>query len=179
MKRNVLIVLAIAIFLNIGKISAQRASKVLAEKLVSNVIDDSLSFSSEFFEMGKELIPELISFIDLNQIGFMGYHNASSSYIGPYSFNFTGMRAAYLIEYILSDEYVANYHKLRRHKFIYRLGIIFQKGQEEALHLNDMKAIKKKYATWWEKNKFKSLDELKEDWRENKRALNNTAYEWK
>jgi hypothetical protein len=143
--------------------------------LVQKERHDSDTLYKKFRQYGVHAIPHLIDVIDKNEKGFVGFGDPMSSYIYPYHFNYVGIRAAYLIEYILADT-----NSVR----IYYYGIIEKKGMgrfgRDSLSLNDMKAIKTAYTQWWEKRKQQPLKELNKEWKSNDSlTLSNSHYVWR
>jgi hypothetical protein len=139
------------------------------------VIDTTNTIEKRFKRIGKSAIPYLIDAIDRNERGWVGFKEERSSSLVLNFGNFSGITAAYMIEYLLSDS--SGYQ-------IYPNGVIcrvnHQTGHlyQEKLTLDDVKAVKKIYRSWWEANKNKSMEELKSDWRRGKRALYGTDYAW-
>jgi uncharacterized protein VirK/YbjX len=84
-----------------------------------------------------------------------------------------GIRAAYMIEYILAN---TNNQKIFNYGVIVK--IVNNKPVMQPLTYEDMKALKVLYQNWWEDNGSKSITELADDWKNNKRALTNSCYKW-
>jgi hypothetical protein len=137
------------------------------------VIDMSNSIEKKFKRIGKASIPYLIDGIDRDQKGFVGFVDMRSSNLGLNVGNYTGIKAAYMIEYLLSDS--IGYH-------IFPLGVIVPRANGEVVYtpltLRDVKTVKKSYQTWWEMNKGKSMRELQRDWSEGNRPLKSANYQW-
>ncbi|MDR1984725.1 MAG: hypothetical protein LBQ28_07880 [Prevotellaceae bacterium] len=130
--------------------------------------NDSITNGSKFLEIWKETIPYLIDAISTNKKGFLGFHDMLSSNI---NIGYTGQRSAYMIEYIISNS----------RNNIFNEGVIVKYIDKKMLHLSyeDMKEIKILYKKWWNKNKHKTIEELSEDWHNNKRPLTGSVYKWK
>ncbi len=146
---------------------------------------DNINVFSELHKKGKEAFPVLISSIDINKKIFVGFKNPRSSTIYPIYFNFAGIKSAYIIEFILSNKKNINVDAdiLEKSPYnIYTYSVIVKKNNDkpimEALTLKDMKIIKELYLNWWSANKSKSLDQLREDWKNNRRPLENSNYDW-
>lgn len=139
------------------------------------VIDTANTIEKRFKRIGKSTIPYLIDAIDRNERGWVGFKEENSSSMVLQFGNFTGITAAYMIEYMLSDS--SDYQ-------IYPYGVICRINHQtgyfdfQKLTLDDVKAVKKVYQAWWEANKNKSMEELQSEWRQNKRALNGSDYGW-
>jgi hypothetical protein len=167
-----------------------------------NACDCSLSGKSPFFltceealSLNKQIIPCLIDSIDMQRTLFIGFLNPISSYVGNYHFNQGGIRAAYLVDYILSKDSVetvnktwneeedwAHWAELTKPYRIYNIGIIFKQGENgqpvlEPLTHKDMVEIKKMYFNWWKHNKDKPIETLREEFRKGNRIL-QLPYVW-
>lgn len=144
---------------------------------------------------GKEIIPYLISHINIDKIGIAGFVN-------PYESNLQdmvigsplGINYAYMIELIMSKDslndkpvFVEGYSGWEERMEPYRLYgqcvIVKRKDIENPsssiLSSDDMKAIKDIYSNWWENNKNDSLESLRKKWIEIGGPLNNTPYTWR
>jgi hypothetical protein len=136
------------------------------------VVDTSNSIEKKFKRIGKAAIPYLIDGIDRDQKGFVGFVDVRSSNMGLNG-NYTGIKAAYMIEYLLSDS--IGYQ-------LFPLGVIVPRAHGKVVYalvsLSDMKAVKEIYQAWWEANKGKSMQELQREWRAGKRVLNGEHYQW-
>ncbi|MGV3765222.1 MAG: hypothetical protein ACO1NW_03800 [Chitinophagaceae bacterium] len=137
-------------------------------------IDTTPDFYASFSKFGKEIIPYLIDVIDKNETGFLGFQDLSSSKIHFVHNNYVGIRAAYVIEHILS-----NSKKERIFNYCVIVRIVNGEPEMKSLNLEDMKSLKKIYYDWWTKNRHKSLQNLLKDWNSNKRPLDNSIYAWK
>ena len=124
-------------------------------------------------KIGKAAIPYLIDVIDRPQMGFIGFVDPTESTIHPARLNnYTGIRAAHLIEYILSDT---------SHPRIYHYSVIVQAKSGdwlESLNIDDMKAIKRIYLNWWNNNQTKSLSQLTRE-RKKGSIIDGSNYEWR
>lgn len=137
--------------------------------------DTTNSLEMRFKRLGKSAIPYLIDAIDRNERGWVGFNSPLSSNLGHNVDAYTGIRAAYMIEYLLSDS---------SDDQIYRLGVIARLNRQtgnysEPLTYDDVKAVKKIYQSWWKANKDKSMQELQREWRGGKRIVNGiSGYAW-
>ena len=67
---------------------------------------------------------------------------------------------------------------------IFKEGILFKKDDsgeiiEDRLTLEDMVIVKGIYQEWWEKNKDKSLSDMRKEWKETNGILSNSNYIWR
>lgn len=139
------------------------------------------NFDSAFLRQGKDAIPFLIEAIDTKEKGFVGYQdiNSSTIYLGLSTNNYVGIRAAYMIEYIIAN----SCETLQKNgsEQLYKKGTIVKVENEqpvmEPLTYQDMVKLKKIYSEWWKKNRGKTLNELKEEWRIVK-PLGDKKYTW-
>ena len=93
-----------------------------------------------------------------------------------------GIFAAYLIELILAKENFGSEIENENPYKIYKYAVIIKTDNNEKimqpLVFDDMKKVKMIYIDWWDKNKNKSMDELRSDWKDNNRVLNNSEFVW-
>ena len=144
----------------------------------------------------NEIIPCLIKQIDIEEEGKVAFINPSSSHLYSYMFsNKLGINYAYYIDYILSMDSVETVNKIwnENEDFyhweeitkpyrIYNAGVIVkQDGNNnpilEPLSHADMVNIKKMYTDWWEKNKEKSIETLREEFKNGNKIL-QLPYVW-
>ena len=157
--------------------SSSKSQSSLQEKVLLQVKEeryDDENLYNQFKLFGKEAIPLLIDAIDKDKLGFVGFKDANSSSLYMFHQNYVGIRAAYMIEYLLSGTSTIR---------IYEFGVIVKKEKSgqlkmEALTYNEVRDIKRIYEDWWEKNKNESMDELNKVWKQNKSPLNNSSYSW-
>jgi hypothetical protein len=176
------ILMAGFIFLLFGKNQAQLSIDSLTKLLVMPKKGHDILFQNKIVSYGKKAVPYLINVIDTDSTGSVGYHDPSSSELYLFNINYIGLRAAYLIEIILSGKKIATLFPYDVGE-IYQYGVIVkvQKGNPimKSLEIEDMIEIKKIYKKWWETNKLNSLKKLRENWRNKKRVLKGTSYTWK
>jgi len=152
-------------------------------------VSDTTNIYLETFKIGKPAIPLLIEYIDGDNKRIVGFPNPYSSTIGAFDIpNYEGIIAAYAIELILAKDSLSgnkityegttqiNPFKIYSYCVIARVenGVETQKE----LTLDDMKIIKNTYRTWWNKNKDKSIEELRNEWKQGKFILSNSGYKW-
>ena len=128
---------------------------------------------TKFRKLGRQAIPQLIQVIDTDEKGVAGFKDITSALMLSGHINsYVGMRAAYLIDFIVSNSKTAR---------IYHEGIIVagSKKSLSLLYLDDMKTIKAKYQQWWVDNKIKSDAELERQWNLNNGALSDGKYFWR
>ena len=151
--------------------------------------------SKEILFLNKQVIPSFIDSIDTPRKSLIGFKNPMSSYIGNYHFNQSGIRYAYNIDYILSkdsietvsktwndDEDFLHWAELTKPYRIYNIGVIVKQDENnnpilEPLTHKDMIEIKKMYIDWWKKNKNKSIETLREEFRQGNKIL-KLPYVW-
>lgn len=157
--------------------SASCSAQGIDERLIQRVLnkDSGLTAScyAKFRKLGRKAIPRLIKMIDTDDSGVAGFRDKTSSLMLPgHIKSYVGVRAAYLIEFIVSNS------KTER---IYHDGIIVA-GSKKSLSLlsfEDMKRIKAKYQEWWANNKDKLDAELEHQWRLHNGALSDGEYFWR
>ena len=147
--------------------------------------------------LNKQIIPYLIDSIDIERTSFfIGFRNPTSSFIGSYHMNNQkGILDAYCIDFILSkdsietvekilsdDDYLTRWQKQIEPYRIYGLGVIVKQDENdkpilEPLTHEDMVIIKKMYLDWWEKNKEKPIETLREEFKNGNKIL-QLPYIW-
>ncbi|MDR2854031.1 MAG: hypothetical protein LBV31_01855 [Prevotellaceae bacterium] len=161
----------------------------LLEKSLSSITYE------EVLPLNKQIIPCLIDSIDTSTTSLIGFKDPVSSFIGNYHFNLYGIKYAYLVDYILSIDSIETVNKTwnESENFlhwaeetkpyrIYNIGIIVKQDENdkpilEPLTYDDMVKIKKMYFDWWEQNKDKPIDILKEEFRKGNKIL-QLPYVW-
>lgn len=149
----------------------------------------------EALSLNKQIIPCLIDSIDISGTSFIGFFNPMSSYIDNYRFNQKGIKNAYLVDYILSKDSVEIVNKTWNKEGdvmhwaeqtkpyrIYNIGVIVKQSDHHKLILepltpSDMVKIKKMYLNWWENNKDKPIEILREKFRKGTKIL-QLPYVW-
>lgn len=133
---------------------------------------------------GKEAIPVLIESLDdtapFEQIELL---DPISSFIPPESRKptYMGVLYAYAIELILGKKTLRGNQRdsgflIDNGDCVYKLGLLKREG--ESLTPKDLSILKEIYRQWWEAHKQLSLDELRQQWIENKRPLTGSRYKW-
>lgn len=148
----------------------------------------------EIHSYGKEVIPYLISHIDIERHGVAGFFN-------PYESNLQGMvidspmgiNYAYMIELIMAkdsikDNYVfgdgySSWEKTMEPYNMYGQCVIIRKKDINCPTVSkttyeDMKIIKAIYSNWWETNKTQNLDSLRKEWSKIGSPLLNSSFMW-
>ncbi len=140
----------------------------------------------ELHALGKKAIPPLIDAINDDSMTFICLNNPISSTISQGSLsNYSGILAAYMIELILARD------KLHLggsgnsvwvfgsdpQNYIYDNGFIARNDGGDLMH-RDIKDISEIYRTWWEQNKSRSIEGLRDDWQNNVRPLSGSDYHW-
>ena len=156
-----------------------------------------LSFEcyDKILSMNNQIISCLIDSIDIQKTLFVGFKNSMSSYIGKYHINRGGIIYAYLIDYILSKDSIEtvikywsdnedflHWEEKTKPYRIYNFGVIVKQDENgkpilEPLTHEDMVKIKKMYLDWWEQNKDKSIEILREEFRKGNKIL-QLPYVW-
>ena len=149
----------------------------------------------EIHSYGKDIIPDLISHIDINESGMVGFVNPYESnlqnvFTGPLGINY-----AYMIELIMAkdsimtDSVFANSccyscweESIKPYK-IYDQCVIARKDDLNnppisKITIDDMKTIKNIYRDWWESHKNENIDSLREEWQENGSPLQLSSFIW-
>lgn len=176
------------------------------ELLVGNMIEwGNVSVYSEtkvehiklVHSKGKSIIPILIKYIDIEVETYNGLMVIDSLFQYPYFrlSEYYGVFFAYLIDLILAKEeiFIPNVRPLYylTDTYKYETGLLYdyckiapsdvlQKNKRKYIDLkySDIKKIKEFYSKWWKKNKNKSLEKLREDYKNGVRPLANSGYEW-
>lgn len=166
LKYSIFSILAVAIC---GSCKSQTVIAEKAKLIVKEEAQEDAKLYKEFKAYGKKAIPYLIDVIDTEKKGFMGYNDPESSAAYAHH-NCVGIRAAYMIEYILSGSSKDQ---------IYENGLIVKKSNIYLdLTFADMKEVKKIYEKWWQKNKNKPLTSLTKSWKAGNSILKNSDYRW-
>ncbi|HTE00399.1 MAG TPA: hypothetical protein VK668_13995 [Mucilaginibacter sp.] len=126
----------------------------------------------QFLNYGKNVIPYLIDNVDNKRKEYGGNFNPLNSNLYQIA-NFDGVHAAYVVELILSNSANA-----KARYVLFNRDIIVKDAGYLPLEYNDMIEIKRLYNNWWILNKEKPIDKLREDWRNKKRPLSGSHYNW-
>ena len=148
----------------------------------------------EILALNKQIISCLIDSIDIDRTSLIGFINPMKSNLS-YHFNQIGIKYVYNIDYILSKDSIETVNKtwndnedflhweeLTKPYRIYNIGIIVKQDVNnkpilEPLTHEDMVNIRKMYFDWWEKNKEKSIETLREEYRKENKIL-QLPYVW-
>lgn len=138
--------------------------------------------------MGKDAIPCLIDFIDLDKKSVVGFQDPKFSTIYPFIINnYIGIKAGYLIEFILAKDSVENvsidvWENETNPYLLFDYCVIVKTDNNkpilEPLDYKDTKVLKDIYLKWWKTNKDKPIELLRKEWKENKHILDNSTYKW-
>lgn len=153
--------------------TSQNKHERLVQKLMHQHEFQEIDFEIEFKKLGKEAIPYLIEAINHKKMGFVGFGDPMSSKIQSFHYNYVGIRAAYMIEYILSGA---------KEPRLYHYAVIVKSSDPEfrmeTLNEADLEKVKAIYEQWWALNRDKTLNELIVGWKANSRPLINQDYKW-
>lgn len=165
--------LFILLLFTFGSCSSQRKQEKIVKDFMNDGGSQDVDFYSDFKKLGKDIIPYLIEAIDSPKMGFVGFADPKSSKLQTFHYNYSGIRAAYMIEYLLSGS---------KEIKIYNYCVIIRYSEshdvKNPLDEIDIKKVKAIYKQWWDINCNKTLQELNEDWSRNFRPLTNQDYRW-
>ena len=135
---------------------------------------------------GKDAIPFLIEKIDTDKKSWTLVKHPNNSFVFKEALtNYVGVLYAYVVELILGKdrllpnktEQVIRILGDNNDNYIYWNGIIDCKGRR-TFNMEDMKEIKQTYESWWHKNKTRSIEELRTDWKNDIKPLTGSDYWW-
>jgi len=92
--------------------------------------------------------------------------------------NYDGVFDAYIIELILSTAKLSEEDIRQNRHNLFTRNIIIKNVDPTPLEYADILSIKMIYNNWWERNKGKSIEALRQDWKNNKRPLSGSKYSW-
>jgi hypothetical protein len=123
--------------------------------------------AEELFEMGKRAIPSLINSIGSTETIAVAYWNPISSEAPPEGAKIRQLATeiyAYMIEIILSkeDKMLTEYND----------------DGTCTVSIDDLVKVRRVYSDWWDRNKDKSIEQLRDDWKNGVRPLTGTDYKW-
>jgi hypothetical protein len=137
----------------------------------------------ELHKNGKKSIPLLIKEISDNTKVMNQIQNPKYSFYGE-THVFFGVFSAYVIELILGREklntensYKSLFLLEKSTNYIYTRGLIIDE-ENRIINEEDLIKIRKIYEAWWEQNRSKSIEQLRDDWRNNIRPLSGSKYHW-
>lgn len=164
---------------------AQKSDFEISDNHFNQDLSDSCNIFNKVANKGLMAIPMLIQFIDLKQKSRVGFYNPSSSFFYEFSQNnYKGIKAAYLIEYLLAIDSLGSgdIDKQINTSKIYGYGVIVRKNDSDPikkpLTYYDMKEIKKIYEDWWSRNKNNTLQQLRDVWKQKGSILTDSNYKW-
>jgi len=182
MKRTVIIILA---YLSLVSCIAQKSDFKISDNHFNQDFSDSCNIFNKVFNEGLMVMPILIEFIDLKQKSRVGFHDPSSSSFYEFSQNnYKGIKAAYLIEYLLAIDSIESgkIDKQINTFNIYGYGVIVRQNNGDAikkpLTYDDIKKVKQIYEDWWSRNKNKTLHQLRDEWQQKGSVLTGSNYKW-
>jgi hypothetical protein len=183
-----LITIFFAYLFLITGLCGQSNKSVVIERYLNKNTKDSSSFYLKIQNNWKTYLPQIIEYIDTNKKGEVGFHSDYSSLIEEYTHNnYKGIDAAYLIEFLLAKDVLSvsktSISTADRSPFnIYGLGVIVKKRvgciEKKPLEFEDMVIIKRLYTEWWNINKGKTLEQLRDEVKKNGGALFKSEYMW-
>ena len=148
----------------------------------------------EIHSYGKEIIPYLISHIDIDKYGIAGFVNPYDSNLGNMVIGSPlGVNYAYMVELIMTKDSIMDNvafadgndvwdRKMKPYRIYGQCVIVRKKDkgnpQKSKMTVDDMKTIKAIYNNWWKSNKDENLDALRKKWREEGSPLQNSPYMW-
>jgi hypothetical protein len=166
---------------------APNGEMIQLSNLKSNSIKTRKSVIFELHKLGKKAIPLLIQEIPDDTEILLLLNNPLSSTIDEGSLkNYSGVLAGYVVELILGKELLENENFFGNdfilgtniENYIYYCGKIVNE-KEEDIQKSDLIEVQKIYRKWWEENKHKSIEELRAEWKIDKKPLTNSKYHWK
>jgi hypothetical protein len=131
----------------------------------------------EFLKYGKSAIPYLIRDIYKNKTNYGCIFRPLNSNL-KILVNYDGVFDAYVIEVILSTTKLSEAAIRQNKNNLFTRNIIIKTGDPTPLEYTDLLNIKKIYNTWWERSKGKSIEALRQEWKNNKRPLSGSKYSW-
>ena len=142
------------------------------------------------FNAGKDSIPFLINEIGRCDIVFNRLPNSMGSILTEDHLKIClGAYAAYVIEMILAIDQIDDKTFLlekdllfsiseQKHYLYWNGFVVNDEDKCVSRNAEEMKNVASFYLLWWEKNKDRSLDQLKKDWKDGVRPLSGTGYRW-
>jgi hypothetical protein len=187
---------AILIFLLVFQASPANKRLTAVETLLTAAENGGLCEQRKAFarvhQLGKTAMPSLIDGIGSDRKAYLFALKdpySSAIYPGEMERHSVGVWALFAIDAILSREaepkhfgsedpekcdfLFATYDRQK-----YRASIAPTKGKGEAVSHSDMLEIQRIYRMWWEKNKTKSTEQLRADWKNGDRPLKGSDYRW-
>ena len=150
--------------------------------------EERFAAARELHRQGKAIIPLLIERSGECEPVYVGLMNPIVSTLHPEvtGMNCSGIIYAYMVELILARTDLAKGAGgeiswplgADHHNYIYANGIILT-GQDKAPSPKEMAAIQNIYLAWWQGNQGKTIDELRQDWKNRAAPLSGSPYHWK
>ena len=182
-KRNFIPILIFCTFIFCGNQAKNVANELNILKNENPDIKKKAIF--ELHEGGKKSIPLLIREISDNTKILCQIQNPKYSFYGEANTYF-GVLSAFVIELIIGRETLSTENSLKSqfllggdyNNYVYTKGVIIDEENNRSITEADLIEIRKIYEAWWEKNKSKSIEQLRNDWRNNIRPLSGSKYHW-
>jgi hypothetical protein len=182
-KRNFIPILIFCTFIFCGN----QAKSVVNElnNLKNEHPDTKKKAIFELHEGGKKSIPLLIREISDDTKILCQIQNPKYSFYGEANTYF-GVLSAFVIELIIGREKLNTEKSLKSEfllgsddtNYVYTKGVIIDDENKRSIKEGDLIKIREIYEAWWEKNKSKSIEQLRNDWRNNIRPLSGSKYHW-
>ncbi len=154
---------------------------------IEGTAEQRLSEIAKMHAGGKNAIPALIRQIGEPSVVPVTLGNPYLSHKPPNK-QYCGQVAAYLVELVLARE-TLDLHGFREPVnsllqgnpdiYIYPLGYIVVDRGSKPISPTSLKKVQSAYAKWWEANSGKSMEDLRNDWRNGIRPLTESLYAWK
>jgi hypothetical protein len=144
--------------------AAQKCELNISETFFNEDILKDENIFCVILSKGLSSIPCLIDAIVLNEKCRVGFYDINSSAFNEFSqHNFKGIKAAYLIEYLIRTKQKVDCASLDTVK-VFGYGVIVRiiegEAQMKPLNYSDMKVIRDIYYKWWIKNRDKDIKEI-------------------
>ena len=139
------------------------------------------------FSLGAETIPTLIEEVaSSRKVSVILTEPTSSTIEGPL-WRYCGVIAAYLLETLLARTDLALtdppqpdagfFLGSTSNDYVYTQGVI-KKSDGRLVGRGDLRRVQSLYLAWWESRKNKTLEQLREEWRNGPRALAGSDFHW-
>jgi hypothetical protein len=139
------------------------------------------------YTLGEKSIPTLIQDIPSSRKVPVILNAPTSSTVEGPLWRYCGVIAAYMLETLLSRPELALtdppqpdtgfFLGSNNTDYVYRQGTI-KRSDGHLIGLADLRKIHVLYLRWWQVRKSKTLDQIREDWRNGSRPLAGSEYHW-
>lgn len=176
-------VLTLAIIMGVATCCVAQNRKTESHILDIKSADPNIRYRAmyEVHKSGKQMIPQLISSIDLNEKEWIFNLDPHDSNIPAFPYDYVGILYAYTIELIIGRDHIDEKELRVSRRYsqfsLYRCGTV-KRTDGEVLHIEDLRHIKSVYQAWWKKNEHKSIEQIRKDWSKGHRPLINSGYYW-